>query len=164
MEVYRISGKFEQFGRWSVLPEDFSGHFAVDDDGVLRGTMTERYNSLYDDQRFIWGIKRGDELHFFKVTNEMEFDPLFYSFSDYHKEGAWGNLVTFFGGRFYLQGKCKITLTKVCLSVQKVEDVLLDMYAQMNGNGCWNFNETLEESMPLLEDLVSIIKEKIETR
>lgn len=159
MTIYGISGKLEQYRRWSILPEDFTGYFVVDDEtGILRGVMTERYNSSADEQRFIWGIKRENELHYFKVANEMELDPLFFSFYDYHKEGAWGNIVTLFGGRFYLQGRSKITLTKVIGKDSELEDILLDMYANMNANGCWNFNETLEDNMPFLIDLARLVK------
>lgn len=146
-KIYKISGKFQKEGKWSELPEDFRGVFAVDEDTqVLKGYMEEKYKSQYDSIRFVCGIMDGMRLGYFKLSNDWRLAPLVYVFKDYHENGMWGG-VRPLTGDVLIQGEAKVTLKEVTKGVQKQEKEIKEMYSLMRG-GFMSFNKSVEEFFP----------------
>ena len=82
-KVFKISGKFQQYGRWSDLKDDFIGYFAkADDSDVFTGYMEEQYDSPSSHIRYIKGlyIEQENKIVFLQMTNDIELSPLFYTF------------------------------------------------------------------------------------
>ena len=75
MKVFKFSGKFQQYGRWSDLKDDFIGYFAkADDSDVFTGYMEEQYDSPSSPIRYIKGlyIEQENKIVFLKMTNDSE--------------------------------------------------------------------------------------------
>lgn len=146
-KMYEISGKFQQEGSWSELPEDFRGVFVVDEDTqVLKGYMEDKYESPYDPIRFVCGIMDGTHLGYFKLSNDWRLAPLVYVFKDYHEDGMWGGVGPLMG-EVFMQGKAKVTLKEVTEGVQKQEKEIEEMYSLMRG-GFMSFNKSVEKFLP----------------
>ena len=150
-DTYKISGKFEQHGQWSSLPEDFAGTIIVDNEHFI-GTMEERYDTTeFDRKRYVCGVKRGNTLVYFKVGDDHGIDPLVYFFRDYHEEGVWGVLMTLFETRFIKCGKASVVLETLD-NVDHTE--VIQNYQSRNMQGCWGFSSQMENYIDLLEQMI----------
>lgn len=104
--VFKISGKFQQYGIWSDREADFIGWF-VKKDGtdVIEGYLEEQYYTPYDKVRYIKGLydESKKQLAFIKLCNSLRLQPLAYAFPDLDEQGFWGGY-DFFDG-FFPSGK-----------------------------------------------------------
>lgn len=163
MEVgYKISGKFEQDGKWSSLTEDFEGTI-VGKKGLTRfrfiGTMEEKYDSERDNKRYVLGVKKRNTLAYFKVEDEREIVPLIYFFRDYRKEGVWGVylITTIFGPpRFIECGKASVTLETLNNRGDYAE--VIHNYQSRNQQGCWGISGKMENYINFLNGMIKHYK------
>lgn len=150
-KVFKISGKFEQYGRWSDLKDDFIGYFAkADDSDVFTGYMEEQYDSPSSHIRYIKGlyIEQENKIVFLQMTNDIELSPLFYTFPDLSKQGVWTSY-SFLQGFFprgYVDGFAKATIEEITEGVKELEKKIEETYAQVLETG-------LKINMDLMENI-----------
>ena len=149
---FKISGKFQQYGRWSDLKDDFIGYFTkADDSDVFTGYMEEQYDSPSSPIRYIKGlyIEQENKIVFLKMTNDSELSPLVYTFPDLSKQGVWTGYSLFMGGFFpmgHADGFAKATIEEVTEGVAELEKKIEETYAQVLEAG-------LKINMDLMEDI-----------
>lgn len=139
MRVFKITGKFQENGRYSDLKEDFKGFFVMDSDSrEIKGYMEEQYESPYDPMRYIYGLydETKNRLVYLKLTNEKYLSPLMYVFPDLNKEGVW-SVFSLFGGFFasgYAHGLAKVTIEEITENVDELSQKVLETYEQVHNN------------------------------
>ena len=112
MQVFKITGKFEQNGKWSSREADFIGYFVKrDGDDVIEGYVEEQTGTPYDPVRYITGLYiNANQLVFMKMSKDSFLKPLCYVFPNISEQGFWSDFKThggFFYDRFYmLHGFC----------------------------------------------------------
>lgn len=152
MKVFKISGKFQQYDRWSDLEADFIGYFAKEDGSdVFTGYMEEQYGSPSSPIRYIKGLynEEKNNIVFLKMTNDRELSPLVYTFPDLAKKGVWTAYSLFFGGFFpmgHADGYAKVTIEEVTENVAELTKKIEETYAQVQEVG-------LKINMDLMEDI-----------
>ncbi len=141
MRVFKITGKFQQNGRYSDLKEDFKGFFVLEDNSQeIKGYMEEQYKSHYDPIRYIYGLydETANKLVYLKLTNERTLSPLLYAFPDLNEEGVWTSFSPMFGGFFGLgfsDGLAKATIEEVTENVDELSQKVLEEYEQVQNVG-----------------------------
>ena len=146
--AFSISGKFEENGKWSERPSDFSGYFILDEvSGTIKGYMEELYESPYDPLRFICGVMNGKQLAYFKLSNEKDLDPLVYLFSDITQKGMWGVVLPLYG-EIWIQGDATVEIDEIPWS-EELSKTIEDKYSKMTG-GCLDLNSQVEKLVPNL--------------
>lgn len=145
--IFKISGNFAKYGKWSEPDPSFSGEIVVDEKyqpyaefcdwlyySNFYGTCDELYNSDLMDinrTRYIAGVLVEDErkerqgIIFLKLSNDPEQDPLKYVVPDLanpERGSWWAALTPFFG--FLQQGKAKITLEEETFSEEEAENIM----------------------------------------
>lgn len=141
MRVFKITGKFQQNGRYSDLKEDFKGFFVMEANSQeIKGYMEEQYKSHYDPIRYIHGLydETENKLVYLKLTNERTLSPLLYAFPDLNKEGVWTSFSPMFGGFFalgYSDGLAKATIEEVTENVDEISQEVLETYEQVQNVG-----------------------------
>lgn len=152
MKVFKISGKFQQHGRWSSLKDDFIGYFAKEEDSdVFTGYMEEQYNSSSNPIKYIKGlyIEKENQLVFLKMTNDSELSPLLYTFPNLNKNGSWSGYSSFFGGFFaigYANGYAQVAIEEITEGVIELEKKIEETFAQVIDVG-------LKINMDLMENI-----------
>ena len=117
MNLFQISGKFEQDGEWSSRDADFVGYFVKRENDVIEGYLEEKYPTPFDKIRYIKGlfIENANQLVFMKMCNVSSLFPLAYVFTDIHKEGFWDGF-SYHGGFFAYgsyQGHARVEIKEV---------------------------------------------------
>lgn len=152
MKVFKISGKFQQYDRWSELDADFIGYFAKEDGSdVFTGYMEEQYDSPSSPIRYIKGLynEEKNNIVFLKMTNDSELSPLVYTFPNLAQKGVWTGYSLFFGGFFpmgHADGYAKVTIEEVTENVAELAKKIEETYAQVLDVG-------LKINMDLMEDI-----------
>lgn len=116
--IFRISGSFMQFGKWSKPNPSFSGKIIADEEGRFYGYCEELYDGASDASRiqYIAGAfaennhRRRQGIAFFKMSNDPSQDPLAYITLDLEnpESGSWSELSTL--GRFLRRGRTRIVV------------------------------------------------------
>lgn len=142
-KIFKVSGRFEQDGLWSDLPEDFIGYLLLDTKThIFIGYMEEQYDSPYDNERYITGLLFEEDgitkFTFLKLVNERSLSPIMYAFSDISKEGYW-SAYSMVDGFAYPDGKAIVVLEEV-EKTEDLEDKISATYAKIfEGRIPWNF-------------------------
>ncbi len=139
MRVFKITGKFQQNGRYSDLKEDFKGFFVMEANSQeIKGYMEEQYKSHYDPMRYIYGLydENENKLVYLKLTNEKKLLPLLYAFPDLNKEGAWSAFSL--SGEFFVpgcaHGFAKATIEEITKNVDELSQKVLETYEQVHND------------------------------
>ena len=144
--AFSISGKFEENGKWSERPSDFSGYFILDEvSGTIKGYMEELYEAPYDPLRFICGVMNGKQLAYFKLSNEKNLVPLAYFFKDIDKKGVWAAVLPL---KVWIQGDATVEIDEISWS-EELSKTIEDKYSKMTG-GCLDLNSQVEKLVPNL--------------
>lgn len=150
--IFRISGNFMQFGKWSEPDPSFSGKIIVNEKDEFIGFCDELYCSNMSEInriRYIAGAfaengrngKRG--IAFYKMSNDPEQSPLMYVTPDLanQESGSWAALSIF--GYFQEQGRSKIAIEEEVYSEEeenRIKSKYQSLNKEVNGN-----NELLDQ-------------------
>lgn len=92
MQLFRISIKFEQDGKWSNRDADLEGYLVKksDSDDTVEGYTTMLYPTNYNPVRYIKGlyVPNDNSLIFVQMSNEC-LDPICYCFPTTDQQGYW---------------------------------------------------------------------------
>ena len=130
--IFRISGNFMQFGRWSEPDPSFSGKIVVNEENEFCGFCEELHHSNVldvDRIRYIAGAfaengrngRRGVALY--KMSNDPEQSPLMYVVPDLviPDSGSWAALSIF--GFFQEKGRAKIIVEEEVFSKEEENSI-----------------------------------------
>ena len=125
MQVFKISGKFEQNSKWSCRDADFIGYFTRSEgDGVIEGYIEEQFPTRYDPIRYIKGLfTDSNQLIFMKMCNDGNLSPLVYSFPNLNEQGYW-SAFHHIGGFFHngsYEGHSTVELEEITSEDEKRE-------------------------------------------
>lgn len=125
MQVFKISGKFEQNGAWSNRDADFVGYFIKrQGDDVIEGYMEEQFPTPFDPIRYIKGLYiNGCQLAFLKMCNDRGLQPLVYDFPNLNEQGFWSGF-SYHGGFFAngsYEGHATVQLQEITDEDEKME-------------------------------------------
>lgn len=141
MRVFKITGKFQQNGRYSDLKEDFKGFFVMEANSQeIKGYMEEQYKSRYDPIKCIHGLydETENKLVYLKLAKEKELSQLLYIFPNLNKEGVWTAFKPMYGGFFAFgnaDGLARATIEEITENVDEFSQKVLEKYEQVHNIG-----------------------------
>lgn len=93
MHLFKISGKYEQNGKWSDREADFTGYFVKrkNTSVVIEGYIEKKVVTVKEKIRYIKGIYLKDSkmLVFVEMCNNTLLMPVVYVFKNIEKLGYW---------------------------------------------------------------------------
>jgi hypothetical protein len=131
---FKITGNFQQYGKWSSPDPGFIGYIVVDDMGVFEGYLEEQYSSDIDPLRFITGIyseesKESIQLAYYKLASSSLCAPLLYDFRNILETGQWiafGLFGPFFGGEAKVELIASVADHLLRGKIQEIKERVLD--------------------------------------
>ena len=138
--VFKIDGKFQDYGLYSKLTADFKGYFVMEDDSrEIKGYLIDKHTS-YNPIRYIYGMydENLNKLVYLELTNDRLRLPLLYVFPNIDKEGVWTNFSSMTYDFFpygNINGKARITITEIIRSSNEFTDKILKKYNEVLQTG-----------------------------
>ena len=86
--VFKIDGKFQNYGLYSKLSADFEGYFVMEDESrEIKGYLLDKHTS-YNPIRYIYGMydENLNKLVYLVLTNDCLRFPLLYVFPNLDEE------------------------------------------------------------------------------
>lgn len=117
-QLFKISVKFEEDGKWSEREADNEG-FLLQDDGDVTGYVKAKYSTI-SPVRYIKGLYLSEKksLVFLQLMNRP-FAPICYCFPNVEKDGFWSGynsklgFFPFYPGLACSQGHAKINMIEI---------------------------------------------------
>lgn len=134
--VFKIDGKFQDYGLYSKLTADFKGYFVMEDASQeIKGYLIDQH-TLYNPIRYIYGMYNEDlnKLVYLELTNDRLRSPLLYVFPNLKEEGVWTNysIMTYdFFPYGNINGKARIAVTEIIKSSNEFSDEILKKYNEV---------------------------------
>ena len=141
--VFKIDGKFQNYGLYSKFSADFEGYFVMEDESrEIKGYLLDKHTS-YNPIRYIYGMYEEDlnKLVYLELTNDRLRLPLLYVFPNIDKEGVWTNFSSMTYDFFpygNINGKARATIKEIIKSSDEYSYKILKKY-----------NDVLEEKEQL---------------
>ena len=138
--VFKIYGKFQNYGCYSKLPADFEGYFVIKDDSTeIKGYHIDK-QTAYNPIRYIYGMYVEDlnKLVYLVLTNDCLRLPLLYVFPNLEEEGVWTNFSYMTDGFFLYSntnGKAKVTIKEIIKSSDEFLNKILEKYNEVLEDG-----------------------------
>ncbi len=164
-KIFKISGNFIQYGKWSEPDPSFAGEIVVDDTNIFCGYCDELYEvdvPVNYKTRFIAGAfapngRNGKiGIAFYKMSNNYDIfvDPLMYVIPDLDDVGS-GSWATGSFGRFVQQGKAKVIVEEVTYSEDEANRIK-SQFEKIDRS--INLNDQLLEQMQCCIDILTNAK------
>lgn len=134
--VFKIDGKFQNYGLYSKLSADFEGYFVMEDDSLeIKGYLIDKHTS-YNPIRYIYGMYVEDlnKLVYLELTNDRLRLPLLYVFPNLNKEGVWTNYSIMTSDFFpygNINGKARATIKEIIKSSDEFSCKILKKYNEV---------------------------------
>ena len=153
MKVFKISGKFEQDGKWSNREADTEGYLVKpsDTDDTIIGYVKALYPTNYDSVRFIKGLYSEEgSLIFLQMSNNSVLSPICYCFSYGEKLGFF----PVYPGIACSMGSAKVSLEEITDAAQnEKEQEAIAIFTENSRKAIW-VNRCLMEDYRSLTDFL----------
>ncbi len=161
MQLFKVSIKFEQKGKWSERETDLEGYLvkSSETEDTVQGYVSLAYPNLYGHLRYVKGLYTPyGSLIFMQMSNAFSITPVCYCFPNPGEQGYWCEYTNEFGFFPILSGHaCSLghaTLQMEELTAQ--EEILQETLAffKTNASDATSVNCDLMKDTPYLTDFL----------
>lgn len=156
MKVFKISTKFEQYGKWSQRETDVEGYLIKpnDKDEIVEGYVKMMYPTHSEPVRYIKGLYSNDSLIYMQMCNDSYMSPVCYCFPNIKEDGFWSafeyrlGFFPVYPGMACSQGHATVIL-------EEITDASIEKIAQETSK---IFTEKSREATRMNRDIMADVK------